>query len=211
MNTFRGEPPLKQREMKLPTVGQSADHVLRDPLAGRERDRPLSPRRVSSDRRQMLQAHPGFVLPKDQPALTARALLELRVHVGQPRLDDHRVGLQCPLGRPFEREPPAGDVPADRREIKPHAALALDQLLDRAARPQQRRDPQLIGMSALDRRHQPGLLRGRQRHLRLRIPPPLALGQRLPASPFVALAPAAHLPLAHPQRLRYRRLSPALH
>ena len=174
------------------------------------RHRPLPPRRIPRLRAELMQTHPGLVLPQDQALLAGCARLDLRIDIGKPRLDHHRVGLQRPLRRPLEREPPARQVPPDRREIKPDPALALDQLLHRAPRPQQRRDPQLVRMAALDRLNQPRLLGPREHHLRLRVPAPPALRKRFPATLPVALLPAPDLTLMHPQGLRNLNLSPAL-
>ncbi|HEX5922866.1 MAG TPA: hypothetical protein VFY45_03475, partial [Baekduia sp.] len=45
-------------------------------------------------RRELLQAHAGFVLPEDQRTLLLGARLDRGVDLLQPRLDDDRVGLQ---------------------------------------------------------------------------------------------------------------------
>jgi hypothetical protein len=154
------------------------------------------------------QAH--LVGPEDQRPSPAGAPLQLRVALLQPARHQLRVALERTPGRLLRAEPPDAQIPPRRllgdREPEP----ALDQLADERPRPQEARQPELIGILLPDRLRDLRLLPRREHRLLALAPAPRTRRQRLLAAAPMRSNPLVHRLPRHIQKPRHLSLRPSL-
>src|SRR5204863_3360575 len=140
-------------------------------------ERRLSDRRPGAAGRVVgAQAH--LVGPQDQRPLAVGAPLQLRVALIQPARYQLWILLERAPRRLLRTEPPRAQVTTGRLLTDTHPEATLDQLADQRPRPQEPRQPQLIGILVANRLRDLRLLPGPKRGLLTRPPAPPARRQR---------------------------------
>jgi hypothetical protein len=129
-----GERPGEEAEPQHPSVGDRADHVDPESLAGPFDHRGLAHRRPGASRRR-IRADPHLIQPQHQPAFAAGLGADGGIVGGQPAAHRGRVLLQGPALGPLGAEPPATQIAAHGGAGQQEAIAAGDQLSDRIASP----------------------------------------------------------------------------
>ena len=134
---------VEDHECQLSTVGDRGDHVASEALSRAGDDRCLSAPPVGGTC-LMVGAHPHFVAPVNRGFLSLCPGLDGRVLLCQPVTHGLGVPLVGPPQRLLGREPPAFEVSAHRPDGQLNAEPAGDEIPHRFARPEGKRQLELV-------------------------------------------------------------------
>lgn len=152
---------VEDHECQFPAVGDCGDQVASEAFSSPWDDRCLSSAPVGGAR-LMVGSHPHLVAPVNRCPLASCASPDGRILLRQPL--SHRLGI--PLVSPPQgflwRKAPACEVPAHRPDGKPNAKSAGDEIPHRFARPEGKRQLELVRASVSNQAYSCGGLPRRQ-------------------------------------------------
>src|SRR4051794_30611851 len=191
--------------MQLALIGQAGNHRLRKALARSPDDRGLpSGGKAAAVIGPTGQA--GLVGPLDFTAVRPGFAGNRRVGVLQPCPDRLILSLGGSPRWPLGSETPGPQIAADHRQGQPDPSLACDQRPHRLARPQRKRQTELIGTPPGDQDAQPVLLHRTQRFLLARATAPTPTRQDVLPALTIATATRRNSACVVEQSLRKSRL-----